>query len=126
VPDRAMRLLKLHLTRPDAAARDDDSIVFNTVPGLPDMIGVVVTYAAAGTRENSSFSNSFVVSRGGAYDYVMSLIGSLLRDTDPFESLQVSSAIFPSVIYAVEELDDDDIRLAIQDIVYASFNTTIS
>jgi hypothetical protein len=121
-----MRLLKLYLTRADASARDDDSIVFNTVPGLPDMIKVVVTYAATGTQENSSFSNSFVVSRSGAYDYVMSLVGSILRDTDPFENLQISSAMFPSVIYAVDELEDDDIRAAIQDIVYATLNTTIS
>jgi hypothetical protein len=121
-----MRLLKLYLTRADASARDDDSIVFNTVPGLPDMIKVVVTYAATGTQENSSFSNSFVVSRSGAYGYVMSLVASILRDTDPFEHLQISSAMFPSVIYAVEELEDDDIRAAIQDIVYATLNTTIS
>jgi len=119
------RLLKIHLTRPDAASADDDVISFRTASENPDFIKVTVTYAATGTSEKSGFSSSFVFSRTAAYEYAMTLVGSLIRDTDPFESLQLSSAMFPSVIYAVEDLEDDDVRTSIQEIVYSSLNTTI-
>ena len=121
-----MRLLKLHLIRPDADAEDDDVISFRNIPELPDMVKITVEYAATGTTENTGFSNSFVLPRAGAYDYAMTVIGSLVKDDDPFEKLQISSAMFPSVIYRVENLDEWEVRTAVQDIVYSTFNTTIS
>jgi hypothetical protein len=120
-----MRPLKIHLTRPDGAVKDDDLISFHTVPENPDFIKVTVEYAAAGTAEKSGFSNSFTVTRAGAYDYTMTVVGSLIRDDDPFENVQLNSAMFPSVIYRVEHLEDPDVRSAIQDIVWASLNTTV-
>lgn len=119
-------VLKLHLVRPDADAADDDVISFRNISNMPDLIRVTVEYAATGTVEQSGFSNSFVLHRSGAYEYAMTLIGALIRDDDPFEKLQVSSAMFPSVIYRVENLDEWEVRTAIQDIVYSTFNTTIS
>lgn len=120
------RLLKIHLTRTDAVAADDDIISFRTVSEHPDLIKVTVEYAATGTVEHSGFSNSFVFSRGGAYEYAMTLIGSLIRDDDPFEQLQLSSAMFPSVIYRIEHLEEPEVRSAVQDIVWTTLNTTIS
>ena len=119
------RLLKLHLTRADAPADEDDVISFRTVPDHPDFIKITLEYAPVGTVEKSGFSNSFVVSRAGAYDYTMTLIGSLIRDDDPFENVQLNSIMFPSVIYRVEHPEDPDVRSAIQDIVYSSLNTTV-
>lgn len=121
-----VRLLKIHLTRSAAAAADDDIISFRTVSEHPDLIKVTVEYAATGTVEHSGFSKSFVFSRGGAYEYAMTLIGSLIRDDDPFEQLQLSSAMFPSVIYRIEHLEEPEVRTAIQDIVWTTLNTTIS
>ena len=113
-----VRLLKLHLTRTDAVAADDDIISFRTVSEHPDLIKVTVEYAATGTVEHSGFSNSFVFSRGGAYEYAMTLIGSLIRDDDPFEQLQLS--------YRIDHLEEPEVRTAIQDIVWTTLNTTIS
>lgn len=120
-----VRLLKIHLTRADAPAADDDVISFRTVADNPDFIKVTLEYAPAGTVEKSGFSNSFVVSRAGAYDYTMTLIGSLIRDDDPFENVQLNSIMFPSVIYRVEHLEDPDVRSAIQDIAWTSLHTTV-
>jgi hypothetical protein len=120
-----MRLLKIHLTRTDAAVNDDDVISFHTVSENPDFIKVTVEYAATGTAEKSGFSNSFMFSRGSAYDYTMTVVGSLIRDDDPFEYVQLNSSMFPSVIYRVEHLEDPDVRSAIQDIVWSSLNTTV-
>lgn len=121
-----MRVLKLHLVRPDSSAADDDVISFRSVPEFPDLVKVTVEYAATGTAEHSGFSNSFVLPRAGAYEYTMTVIGSLVKDDDPYEQLQLSSAMFPSVIYRVEHLDEWEVRTVIQDLVYSTFNTTIS
>ena len=48
-----VRLLKIHLTRTDAVAADDDIISFRTVSEHPDLIKVTVEYAATGTVEHS-------------------------------------------------------------------------
>ena len=120
-----MRLLKIHLTRTAAAVADDDIISFRTVPENPDFINVTVEYAAAGTVEHSGFSNSFMFSRAGAYEYTMTVVGSLIRDDDPFEQLQLNSSMFPSVIYRVEHLEEPEVRSAIQDIVWTTLNTTV-
>ena len=120
------RLLALHLIRPDTDACDDDRVHFENVPSLPDMVKIHVIYADTGTELKSGFTRSFVVARANAYEYAMTLVGSLIRDDDPFEKLQVSSAIFPTVLYRVEDLNDDDVRTAIQNIVYSTFNTSIS
>lgn len=124
--DRSMRLLKLHFTRPDAAPADDDVIIFSTIPSMPDLIRVTVQYAATGTAEHAGFSRSFVLTRAAAYDYTMTAVGSMIRDDDPYDKLQISSVMFPSVLYRVDSLDEWDVRTSIQDIVYSSFNTTVS
>ena len=121
-----MRLLTLYLTRLDRDRDDDDEVIFTTIPNLPDMIKVTAKFAAVGTTARSSFSNSLTLTRSAAYDYVMSLVGSLIKDDDPFDKVQVSSAIFPSVIYRVEDLEEWTVRTAIQDITYTTLNTTVS
>jgi hypothetical protein len=120
-----MRLLTFYLTRADGDHTDDDTFVFNSVPNMPDMVKVTAKYAATGTRENADFSRSFVLSRSSAAEYALSLVGTLVQDDDPFEKLQVSSAIFPCVIYRVKTLNEWEVRTAIQDIVYSTFNTSI-
>jgi len=64
-------------------------------------------------------------SRAGAYEYTMTVVGSLIRDDDPFEQLQLNSSMFPSVIYRVEHLEEPEVRSAIQDIVWTTLNTTV-
>ena len=119
-----MRLLTLFLTRDDGAS-NDDVFQFDTVNDLPDFIRVNTKYSPVGTSAGKGFDRNFVVSRAGAIDYVNSLVRSLIKDVDPFKNLQVCSAIFPSVIYAVEDLEDHTVCSSIQDIVWSSFNTTV-
>ena len=121
-----MRLLTVHLIRSGSDETSDDTFMFMTVPDIPDLVKVRAEFSGTGTVRPGGFSNTFVLSRNGAYEYVMTLVGSLIRDDDPFEKLQVSSAIFPTVLYRVEYLHDDDVRTAIQNIVYSTFNTSIS
>jgi len=119
-----MRLLTLFLTRSDAVT-SDDLFQFDNVEDLPDFVRVTTKYAPVGTSLGKTLERSFVVSRAGAVDYVNSLVRSLIMDVDPFKNLQVCSAIFPSVIYAVEDLEDSIVCSSIQDIVWSSFNTTV-
>ena len=119
-----MRLLTLFLTRNDAV-RNDDVIHFDTVEDLSDFVRVTTKYAPVGTSAGKGFDRSFVLSRSGAVDYVNAVVRSLIMDVDPFKNLQVCSAIFPSVIYAVEDLEDHTVFSSIQDIVWSSFNTTV-
>jgi hypothetical protein len=119
-----MRLLTLFLTRGDVI-RNDDVLHFDDVVDLPDFVRITATYAPVGTSSGKGHSRSFVLSRAGAVDYVNSLVRSLIMDTDPFLNVQLCSAIFPSVIYAVEDLENNNVCASIQEIVWSSFNTTV-
>jgi hypothetical protein len=119
-----MRLLTLFVTRNDGVDHDD-IFNFDSVVDLPDHVRVTIKFSASGVDSGKGFSRSFVLSRAGVYEYVMSLVGSLLRDDDPYQKVQLSSAIYPSVIYRVDDLEDEAVCSSIKDIVWSTFNTTV-
>jgi hypothetical protein len=119
-----MRLLSLFVTRNDGVDHDD-IFNFDSLADLPDHVRVTAKFAGTGVDSGKGYNRTFVLSRSGVYDYVLSLVGSLVRDDDPYDRIQLSSAIYPSVIYRVEDLEDCTVRSSIQDIIYSSFNTTV-
>lgn len=51
-------------------------------------------------------------------DYVSTILKSLERDNDPFEYIQVTTQVHPSVLYHVCELEDRDVRWHVEDMVF--------
>jgi hypothetical protein len=64
--------------------------------------------------------HTFYLPRSKVIPYVSDLLKSLTHDIEPFEAVQVSSSIFPSVVYHVSDLDDPDVRHLIEDMVSTS------
>ena len=121
-----MRLLTVHLIRSGSDETSDDTFMFMTVPDIPDLVKVRAEFSGAGTVRPGGFSNTFVLSRNGAYEYVMTLVGALVKDDDPYDRIQINSGMFPSVIYNVSDLEEWEVSAAIRDITYSTFNTTMS
>ena len=121
-----MRLLTIHLIRSGTDETADDTFMFTTVPGMPDLVKVCADFSGAATVRPGGFSNTFVLSRNAAYEYVMTLVGALVKDDDPYYRIQVNSGMFPSVIYNVSEIDEWEVSSSIRDIAYSTFNTTMS
>lgn len=55
------------------------------------------------------------VSMTKAIDYLGDLMKSLTYDNQPFEFFQVSTAIHPSVLYHISDLETPEVRHIIQD-----------
>jgi hypothetical protein len=116
-----MMLLSIQITRDDENESRDDIIRIRTVEDMPDIVSVKAKF-----RNNAEdVENQFYLPRGAAIDYVNTLIGSIQCDNEPFDSVQLNSAMFPSVMYRVSDLNEDSVRSSIQNIVYSTFNTTV-
>lgn len=58
-------------------------------------------------------------------DYFSTILKSLERDSDPFEYIQITTPIHPSVMYHTCELENREIRWSVEDIVFMSCRKTI-
>jgi len=67
----------------------------------------------------------FHMGRHLVVNYISDLLKSLNHDTDPFEYIQVSTTIHPSVMYHISDLEKSDVRHLIEDMVTTAIRTPI-
>jgi hypothetical protein len=67
--------------------------------------------------EHTKRSNVFYLPRRDILTYVSTIFKSMETDTDPFEYVQVQSAIHPSVMLSVADLADREKRYQLEDMV---------
>ena len=67
----------------------------------------------------------FVTSIPEAMLYVRDILKSLPRDSQPFVTLQITTAIHPSILYPVEDLVDTDTRYLIEDTVESALRQNV-
>jgi hypothetical protein len=79
-------------------------------------------YSTSELKKNATFS--LPVSK--AMLYIRDTLKSLRHDSMPFEYVQVTTRIHPSVLYHVSDLDDDDIRYLIEDTVESAIRLQVS
>jgi hypothetical protein len=113
-----MYLLTLHVTR-TGEYEDDDVITFSTDVDYPDVVEISAKY------KNSRVPYTFSLPRSRCAHYARTLIGSLTRDVEPFDRVQLSSAMFPAVMYAVNELLDSDVVESVNEILYLTFDPVV-
>ena len=108
---------KLYFTRrqgtDDIVQIYDDELYF-------EMTRVVYT-----PGEHTKKSNEFSLTRQQALSYVSTILRSMQTDTDPFEYVQVSTAIHPSVIYSVADVSEASTRFLIEDMVYDALKANV-
>lgn len=83
---------------------NDDKVFFSPARGIPGSFEVVY---CPGDLETTY---RFIMDLDKCSTYVHYLLKSLKNDSDPFEFLQVSTKIAPSIIYDIEELGNTRVR----------------
>jgi len=88
----------LHLTRTGKTSSDDDKIIIQHNATYPNLFDV--TYSTPELK----MARRFTVDETKVMDFIGDVLQSLPYDHDPFEELQVSTAIHPNILYAVANI----------------------
>lgn len=113
-----MQLLALHITRDDEPTHDD-VITFQTNPLTPDMVEVVSKF------KDVRYHYRCTLPRSRCAAYARTVIRSLSEDAEPFDRVQVNSALFPAAMFEVSSLWRASVSDAIDDMLYVTFDTVV-
>jgi len=125
MPTPNTQLLQMHFIYKNTNIRDDELKVERVVqtPALTEPLFrlAFTTTTSSGTRVTyRSYLN-----RRGLETYIHSTLKSLRVDHDPFDIVQVSSSVYPSFMYRVDEMGWE-IRDTIMDIVMTTLNSEVT
>lgn len=101
----------IRFLRTNAPATSDDVIHVHEEGEYCEMFRL--TYRAAGWNSHSEF----FLSHAAVLDYVSRILKTMGHDADPFEYVQVETAIHPSILYHASDIDDRNTRDLIRDIL---------
>ena len=99
---------------------DDDVIRIYSTGETSEVLRVVYT------TPDLKRSRQFYMGRPVVLDYVMDVLRALQYDAVPFEFFQVSTAMHPSVVYHISDLDVPSVRHVVEDLLYTSIKTPVS
>lgn len=109
---------KIFFTRRQGA---DDIIQFYEDDTYFEMVRVVYT-----PGDYTKTSNEFYLTRSGALDYLHSILRSMGHDADPFEHVQVQTAIHPTILFPSEDVSIRSTISTIEDMLNQAFKATIA
>ena len=118
------RLLQLHLLFRNPNIEDDDVIVERVaqVPSTADPLFRVTFTTTTSSSGRVTYRTYF--NRRNLGIYLQAIVDSLGIDDDPFRVIQVSSSIFPSFMYRVEDLSWDT-RETMMDMIMMSLSSDV-
>jgi hypothetical protein len=114
-----MNKCTIRLLRKTLEETDDDVIRVYEDPDFAEMYRV--TFRSSDIKKASEF----YLDGGRAVAYISTILKSLTYDTDPFEKIQVDTAIHPSVMYHVSDLDQCSVRHLIEDMIDSSLRRPV-
>lgn len=119
------RLLQLHLIFRNPDIEDDDVIVERVVqvPATADPLFRLTFTTTTSSSGRVTYRTYF--NRRNLGIYIQAIVDSLGVDDDPFRVIQVSSSIFPSFMYRVEDLTWDT-RETMLDMIMMSLSSDIT
>lgn len=113
-----MLKVKLFFTRRNGA---DDIVQLYDDEEYFEMVRIVYT-----PGDHTKTSNEFWLTRRDTFSYVSSILKSLESDNDPFEYIQVQTAIHPSVMYPVSEMEETSTRHLIEDMIQDAIHANVA
>lgn len=113
-------ILSIHVTR-DCEDVKDDVIRFHSFSYRPDTVDVETTFCG---KTNYGYKTS--LPRERCPFYARTLIRSLIKDNEPFHSVQLNSSLFPAVIFKIEDLESDNTLNTIEDMLHITFSTIVT
>jgi hypothetical protein len=119
------RLLQLHLLFRNPNIEDDDVIVERVVqvPATSEPLFRVTFTTTTSSSGRVTYRTYF--NRRNLGIYLQAIVDSLGIDDDPFRVIQVSSSIFPSFMYRVEDLTWDT-RATMMDMIMMSLSSDVT
>ena len=111
-----MQKVKLFFCR---SGMQDDIIQFFDDETHADMVRVVYT-----PQEHTEKSNEFYLTRRAALLYASQVLKSMAYDNDPFEYVQIQTAIHPSVMYPIGDISGQA-RYLLEDMIEQSLSTNV-
>lgn len=115
-----MQLLSLLVIRDIETSKDDDRICFYTEPETSDMVRVVAYY-----KGNGAVRYTYTMPRDRCAGYLRVLLHSLADDAEPFDNIQLNSAMFPAVMYTVGDLARPDVMSTISELLHITFDVAV-
>jgi hypothetical protein len=111
VPDKMLKAT-IYFLRKDAPSEDTDDIlrVYDD-DEYRDTVRVVYSTPELGK------DMSFYFTLSQAMVYISDTLKTLRHDSQPFEYIQVSTAIHPSILYHVSDMDIAEVRHLVEDTV---------
>jgi hypothetical protein len=101
----------LYIQRTNGPSSADDVIHMYDDDEFRDMVRIV--YSTPEWKKSSEF----YLPIPKTLDYIHTTLKTLTHDSQPFEYVQVSTTIHPSVLYHVSDLDDGDVRYLIEETI---------
>jgi len=94
----------------------DDKIEIDRGSRATEMVDI--TYTPGDSKSKSVYD--FSLTRAGVRRYLENLLFSMTKDQDPFEKIQISTAMGPAIMYHVSDLDEvqSTILSTIEDALY--------
>ena len=109
----------LRFIRDSERSSQDDIIHFYVDDIYHEMVRV--TFRPADVTKYSEF----YLDERRAVGYVSTVLKSMQHDTDPFEFIQVDTAMHPTILYHVADMDKREIRWSIEDTIADAIHQAI-
>ena len=111
----------LRFLRHGAGESEDDVINIFSGNSSPDLFRVVYVPgdSSSGYRYESYMTRSSVV------DYISDILKAMRYDVDPFDRIQLSTDLHPSVMYCVEDMENVVTRRNIENMLYTSLRCRV-
>lgn len=115
-----MSNVRLVFTRRNKGSDEDDDVRITAVEGCPEMYTIV--YMSPEYRNSRCFTASY----SSTLQYIEDIFVSLEYDTDPFDMVQLMTAIHPSVMYHVVDMSEYDVRRILMNQIRDAMRFTIT
>jgi len=124
MPTPSTRLLQLHfIYKKDIP---DDELVVERIVSTPDLAEPLFKVVfSTRTKQGTAVTYRSYLNRQRMETYLYSILESLRADTDPFETLQVSSSVHPSFMYKVDEMNWE-MRGMIMDVMMTAVTSDVA
>ena len=125
MPTPNTQLLQMHFIYKNTNIQDDELKVERVIqtPALAEPM-FRLAFTTTNNGGNRITYRSYL-NRRGLETYIHSTLKSLRADHDPFDIVQVSSSVYPSFMYKVDEMGWE-IRDTIMDVIMTTINSNVT
>jgi hypothetical protein len=111
----------LRFLRQGSGEDDDDIVNIYSTTTSPDLFRIVYTPgdSSSGMRYESQMTRHSVL------DYVSDILKGMRYDVDPFDRIQISTDLHPSIMYCVEDMENVVTRRNLENMLYTSLRCRV-